>query len=109
MVLVAAGGGYGGKPRPAVIVQADSYRASASLTVCLLTTRAIETAPTLRLAVDPDNDNRLAKPSWIMVDKITTVPKTKISQQIGRLADRTIEQLDYCLLLFLGLTGRRAG
>ncbi len=92
-----------------MIVQADSYRASASLTVCLLTSNEIETAPTLRLAVKPDNDNNLAKPSWIMVDKIATVPKTKIGQQIGRLTERTIEQLDRSLLLFLGLTGRRAG
>ena len=43
-----------------------------------------------------------------MVDKITTVPRTKIGQQIGRLTERTIEQLDQSLLLFLGLTGRRA-
>jgi len=38
-----------------------------------------------------------------MVDKITTVPKTKVGARIGRLDDEEILRLNQALLVFLGL------
>ena len=44
-----------------------------------------------------------------MVDKITTVPKSKVGAQIGRLDDEDILRLNQAILVFLGLaTSRRA-
>jgi mRNA interferase MazF len=39
-----------------------------------------------------------------MVDKITTVPKSKLGKRIGRLDDRDILRLNQAILVFLGLT-----
>ena len=38
-----------------------------------------------------------------MVDKITTVPKTKIGTLAGRLADKDILRLTRAVLVFLGI------
>lgn len=47
---VAGGPDDAGKPRPAVIVQDDAFDATASITICLLTTDPTD-APLLRLQV----------------------------------------------------------
>jgi mRNA interferase MazF len=39
-----------------------------------------------------------------MVDKITTVPKSKLGKRIGRLADQDIVRINQAILVFLGLT-----
>jgi mRNA interferase MazF len=39
-----------------------------------------------------------------MVDKITTVPKSKLGKRIGRLDDQDIVRLNQAILVFLGLT-----
>jgi mRNA interferase MazF len=38
-----------------------------------------------------------------MVDKITTVPNTKIGARVGRLDDEDILRLNQAVLVFLGL------
>ena len=43
-----------------------------------------------------------------MVDKITTVAKTKIGTRIGRLDDEDILRLNRAVLVFLGLAGASA-
>jgi mRNA interferase MazF len=40
-----------------------------------------------------------------MVDKIGTIPKTKIGSRVGRLASEDIVRLDQAIILFLGLRG----
>jgi mRNA interferase MazF len=40
-----------------------------------------------------------------MVDKITTVPKSKLGIRIGRLADGDMLRLNRAMLIFLGLAG----
>ena len=104
IVTVAAGGDYGGKPRPAVVVQSDDFRATASVTLCLLTTHEVDT-PLLRLALTPDAGNGLRERSWIMVDKTVTVRRTKLGEHVGRLAGEDMLRLDRALLVFLGLAG----
>ena len=102
-VWTAAGGkDYAGKPRPVVIVQDDRFDATASITVCAFTTGDTE-APLIRLLVEPTEGNGLRLASRLMVDKITTVPKSKLGEQIGRLDDQTIDRLNQAILVFLGL------
>ncbi len=38
-----------------------------------------------------------------MVDKITTVPKTKVGGRVGRLDDEDVLRLNQAVLVFLGL------
>ncbi len=40
-----------------------------------------------------------------MVDKITTVPKSKIGVRVGKLADKDMLRLNRAVLVFLGLAG----
>lgn len=100
----AAGSGYVGKPRPVVIVQDDRFDATASVTVCAFTTDPTE-APLLRLRVDADETNGLRESSSLMVDKITTIPRQKLGERIGRLDDDHLARLGRAILVFFGLAG----
>lgn len=99
---VAGGAGYADKPRPVVILQDDSFDATASVTICAFATDETD-APLFRLPVMPDAQNGLHAACRLMVDKITTVPRTKIGFRIGRLADEDIVRLNQAALVFLGL------
>jgi mRNA interferase MazF len=99
---VAGGKDYAGKPRPVVIVQDDSFDATDSITICALTTDETE-APLFRLVVQPNDRNGLRLACRIMVDKITTVPKSKVGARAGRLDDEDILRLNQAMLVFLGL------
>ena len=101
---VAGGKDYAGKPRPVVILQDDRFDATASITVCGLTTNPTD-APLFRLPVEPNASNGLRTPCRLMVDKITTVPKSKIGSLIGRLGDEDVLRLNRAVLVFLGLAG----
>jgi len=100
--IAAARGAYTGKPRPVVIVQDDRFDATASITVCPLTTNEVE-APLSRIAVEATAVTGIEQPSTIMVDKITTVPRANVSDRIGRLEGSDLVRLDRALLVFLGL------
>ena len=99
---VAGGQDYAGKPRPAVIVQDDRFDATSSVTLCAFTTDATE-APLFRLVVEPSASNGLRTVSRLMVDKITTVPKSKLGERLGRLDDADIVRLNRSVLVFMGL------
>lgn len=99
---MAGGSGYAGKPRPVVIVQDDAFTVRDSIVVCLITTDATE-LPVFRIAVDPSATNGLNATSRLMVDKVTTVPKSRLGQCIGCLADDDRLRLNRALLVFLGL------
>src|SRR5690348_1881458 len=95
---VAGGRDYAGKPRPVVIVQDDSFDATDSITVCAFTTDETD-APLMRLLVDPNDRNCLRAVCRLMVDKITTVPKSKLGSQVGRLDDEDILRLNRAILV----------
>lgn len=99
---VAGGSDYAGKPRPAVIVQDDSFDATASITVCAFTSDPTD-APLFRLPIEPNETNRLRAVSRLMVDKITTVPKSKVGSRVGRLDDEDVVRLNQAMLVFFGL------
>jgi mRNA interferase MazF len=100
---VSGGKDYAGKPRPVVILQDDSFSGTASITICAFTTDMTE-APLFRLPVEPNERNGLRNTCCLMVDKITTVPKSKVGTPIGRLDDEDILRLNRAVLVFLGLT-----
>lgn len=98
----AARGAYSGKPRPVLIVQDDRFDASASVTVCPFTTSPVD-APLIRIPIEPTDTNGLDRPSSLMVDKITTMPRSGLGERLGRLRDDELVQLNRSLMVFLGL------
>jgi len=104
-VWTAAGGEhYASKPRPIVIVQDDRFSATSSITICAFTSDPTD-APLFRPAIEPSETNGLRAISRLMVDKITTIPKTKLGARIGRLADKDMVRLNRAMMIFLGLGG----
>jgi mRNA interferase MazF len=104
---VAGGKDYAGKPRPVVILQDDRFDATASVTICAFTTDPTD-APLFRLLIEPNAKNGLRAPCRLMVDKITTVPKSKMGARMGRLNDEDVLRLNRAVVVFLGLAGPAA-
>jgi len=100
--IVAGAKDYVRKPRPAVIVQDDSFDATDSITICAFTTDPTD-APLFRLVVEPNERNGLRSACRLMVDKITTIPKTKLGARVGRLDDEDMVRLNQAMTVFLGM------
>jgi mRNA interferase MazF len=100
---VSGGGQCTGKPRPAVIVQDDHFDTD-SVALCPFTTDPTD-APLFRLLIEPDSGNGLDAPSRIMVDKITTVRRTRLGSKVGMLDDANVVRLNRALVVFLGIAG----
>ena len=98
----ATRGAYSGKPRPVVVIRDDRFDATASVSVVPFTTSDVE-APLLRIPVQPSDTTGLAETRRLMVDKVTTVPRTSLTRQVGRLSDADLIRLNRALLVFLGL------
>ncbi|MEJ7775349.1 MAG: type II toxin-antitoxin system PemK/MazF family toxin [Nocardioidaceae bacterium] len=98
---IAGGPDYASKPRPAVIIQDDRFDTD-SVTVCPFTTDPTD-APLFRLGIDPTTANGLHEVSRLMVDKITTVSRTKLGTRIGVLGDADLVRVNRAVVVFLGI------
>lgn len=101
MVTVALQGEQG-KPRPALIIQADAFSELPAVTVLPITGTLVE-APLLRVLVEPTPGNGLTKPSQVMVDKPQTPLRAKVGPAFGRLNDAAMVTVNRALAVFLGL------
>lgn len=101
LVTVAMQGDFG-KPRPALIIQADQFSEHSSVTVLPLTS-ALVSAPLLRITVQPGVDNGLQKPSQVMVDKAVTLKRDKVGLPFGRIDADALIEVERCLAVFLGI------
>jgi len=101
LVTVAISGDYG-KPRPALVVQADAFDEHPSVTVLPLTSEIHDT-PLFRVTVTAGGRTGLRKTSQIMVDKAAAVPRLKLGPRIGRVDAATLEAVNDALRGFLGL------
>lgn len=100
-MTVAVSGDYG-KPRPALVLQADAFDGHPSVVILPLTTE-IHPTPLFRITVLPDGETGLRKVSQVMVDKITAVSRSKIGVHIGHVDASTMETVSRALARFLGL------
>ncbi|MDR0577072.1 MAG: type II toxin-antitoxin system PemK/MazF family toxin [Candidatus Accumulibacter sp.] len=100
-VTVAMQGDFG-KPRPALVIQADSFREHASVTV-LPVSSTLVAAPLLRVTVQPSAENGLQQPSQVMVDKAVTVRRDKVGPAFGRIDADALVEIERCLVVFLGI------
>lgn len=102
LITIAMSGDYG-KPRPALVIQEDAFAELPSVTVLQLTSD-IHEEHLIRITVQPDQLNKLNKPSQVMVDRTMTVPRTRAGQVFGRVDDKTMATIDLALLRFFGLS-----
>lgn len=101
LVTVAMPGDFG-KPRPALIVQADAFAETGTVTVLLISSSLVD-APLIRSALHPSPENGLEKQSQVMIDKAMTVRRNKLGQPFGRLDDESMLSVTRLLAVFLGL------
>lgn len=101
LVTIAVSGDYG-KPRPALVVQADAFNLHPSVIVLPLTSE-IHDAPLFRVPVNAGKETGLRASSQIMVDKATTVPRGKIGPRMGRVSSATMLAVNEAMRGFLGL------
>jgi mRNA interferase MazF len=102
VVVVALPGDYG-KPRPALIIQSDLFNEThASITVVPVTSTIVD-APLFRITVEPSRGNGLRSLSQLMIDKVTTVSRTRLTQSIGRLEDDLMVRVSRALALWVGI------
>jgi len=103
IVTIAAPGDYG-KPRPALIIQADVFNdIHSSITVVPLTSTIVD-APLFRITLDPSRQNGLNRVSQIMVDKVLTLPREKIGRRVGHLGNTLMTRVGRALSVWLGMS-----
>ena len=104
ILYVAVKGPYTTKPRPVVIVQASStLDLMESVTVCPITSVEID-GSFVRIPVAEGRRSGLDRPSWIMADKIVTVPQSGLKiPPVGRLEARELSELEGALRNWLDL------
>ena len=101
LVTIALSGDYG-KPRPALVIQADAFDALTSVTVLRLTSE-LHDWPLFRITIEAAQSTGLQRRSQVMIDKAATVPRSRIGQRIGRLDSATMRAVSAALAKFLGL------
>jgi len=100
-VTIAMQGDFG-KPRPALVIQADQFGEHATATVLPGTSRRVA-APLLRITIRPSDENGLQKKSQVMVDKAVTVKRDKVGPAFGRIDADELVEVERCLAVFLGI------
>jgi len=103
LVTIAVGGDYG-KPRPALVAQADAFSELSGVTVLGLTSE-LHDWPTFRVTVEPTTQNSLRKASQVMIDRAVTLPRANVGPAFGRLDAATMTEVGRALAAFLGLDG----
>ncbi len=103
VVIVAARGASTGKPRPALVVQADLFNPThASITICPITTDCVD-ASLFRLTLPPGSRTGLKGVSQVMIDKIVSVPRDAITSEIGECDHQELDAIDDGLRRWLQL------
>jgi mRNA interferase MazF len=101
IVTVAPPGEFG-KPRPALILQADLALPAATITYLPITTD-LERVPLVRVEIEPTPGNGLRGPSEIMVDMMQTSTRSRFGNVIGHIDKDTLQAVERAVTVFLGL------
>jgi len=100
-VVVALQGDLG-KPRPVLIVQSDIFSDLSSVTIIPLTSE-IRDVPLFRFTVEPSKENGLLKKSQLMIDKVCTISRKKVSKPLGKISNTELLEVERLLTVFLGI------
>jgi mRNA interferase MazF len=101
LVTIVIPGDFG-KPRPALVIQADQFHEHATRTV-LPVTSTLVAAPLFRITLEPSGENGLTRPSQVMVDKAMTVKRDKVGPVFGRIDLDKLVEIERALAVFLGI------
>ena len=101
LVTISVQGDFG-KPRPALIIQADQFSDHGTVTVLLVSGTLVD-APLLRVSIEPNAANGLRKPSQVMVDKAMTLARAKAGEVFGKLRVEQMLEISRCLAVFVGI------
>lgn len=100
LVIISLPGDYG-KPRPALVIQSNLLAELDSVVLCPVTSE-IRTA-IFRVTVEPTPGNGLRHMSQVMVDKLSTLPRSKVSEPFGHLEDEKMREVERAMLLVTGV------
>lgn len=104
-VVIATSPGFGTKPRPFIVIQADDY-AVLPTQILLPTTSDLADPPSLlRVRIEPNATNGLLETSDVMTDIPITVRINKIHKHIGQISGPDLLRIERALALVLGFAG----
>src|SRR3546814_18315438 len=90
IVAVSLQGDYG-KPRPALMVQSNVLDELESLVICPITSAVRDAA--FRITVEPDNTNGSRVLSQVMVDKVSTRPRSNIRTPLRKFDSERVQSV----------------
>lgn len=103
VIRVAGSGDFAGKPRPAVIVQADEFcEAHGSLTVVPLTSQTQQSL-IFRVPVPANDATGLLFNSEAQIDKVQSVKRARTREIIGSVDLWSMQRIDQALREWLSL------
>ncbi len=73
------------------------------MTVCPITSALVDDAAALRVMLASSRRTGLRVPSQVMVDKVGSVPRARISSEIGECSEREMAAIDEAIRGWLGL------
>ena len=100
LVTVSLPGAYE-KPRPALVIQSDLLAELESVMLCPITSELKNAA--FRVTLEPNPANGMRALSQVMTDKISTLPRAKVSTPFGRVDDERMKAIKRALLLAIGV------
>ena len=101
-IIIVAPPGEFGKPRPAIVIQADLAMNGETVTFLPITSD-LEHFMKIRVPVVPDAVNGLRKPSEVMVERIQTTSLSRIGGIVGHLDRKSMLAVESALMVHLGL------
>ena len=97
---ISADGGYVSKPRPVLIIQSDRFNIDKSVVTCLVTSLKVKEKD-YRVDLPKTKENGLENNSYIMIDKLITIPRKKLNKYIGKVDKKITDEVYAKLIDFL--------
>ena len=93
---------YARKPRPWIIIQGDRFRDTDSVLALPLTSVSVD-LPLFRVAVGAGESTGLQTDSWVMLEKLNVMRRSRLHKRIGTIGDTALAELERKLMVVLGL------
>jgi mRNA interferase MazF len=94
---------YATKQRPIIIVQSELVDEYDSVILCLMTSYENAGAKN-RVQIDVTPDNGLEKTSFVMIEKLFTVPKADLGGYVGHITDEQMSSINRSLAAIFHIT-----
>ena len=101
-MVTAALRGETGKPRPALVVQADHFTDLSTVVVLPVTSTLLE-LPLVRVTIEPLPETGLHQRSQVMISRPQFVPRARLGSVIGTVDVGTLLEVTRRLAVLLGI------